>query len=153
MELKELKGMLETTREALESSLDRIHWRAGELVVDYQDFHFKENKERKNWEDKSQISLKTKRRGTSIGIWWVKLKWSGVSGKRQCYTREFKKPRGKFEYDLENVLTEAQNWEKEKIRSVEAEAAQLRLMAAIVSEQLLKIVKNLKKIEKYHGQD
>lgn len=153
MRMQQLLETLETHKKDLEVALDRVHWSAGELVLEYQDFHFKENKTRANWEDKSSITLKVRRRASSIGIWWAKLKWSGPAGKRQSFTKEFPKQRGKHTYDLTQVIKEAQDWEVGKIQDVERRAAQLRLQAVVLSEQLMKVNEGLKKLGKHFGQD
>ena len=111
----------------LNFQLDVIDREAKQLTIAHSKW-ISNNNTNKTFEERSFLSIHTRRTGGSIQIFWRHIKWYKLKGKKNLkhYTTDIKKPSNSKGYTIDKLLSYAKDWERDQVEIIENQAGALR---------------------------
>lgn len=136
---------IEIAIKSLEAQLDELFDYAENVVEEHwQKVREKEN-ERPGWQNRSDLSLRVRRKGNALMLEWRKIKWVGskAKGNRQAIAEYLRRPKEGYGYSMNVLGRLAKDWEKPLVEKTEAKLTEIRRRWRHITKamQLLNVAK------------
>jgi hypothetical protein len=138
---QQMGAWIEQVESIVAQEIENLYRQAVDLGSSHMEFHMDGNAVRHDTRNKSIIFMKVRRRGNSVNLEWIYIKWGSnkKKGKKGYYMNNFTKQRGGVEYNMNLLIEKAQEWEKEKIKETETKARLIRKQLQLCVEITRKV--------------
>lgn len=118
----------ELVEQGLDALLAELSEEADSLAGSHTGWVWEQGKDIKGWEDRSRLAFTSKRTGDSIVLYWHQVRWMGTAANktRRSVLTWIRKPKDSNSYTMEKLLSYAKDWEVQKVKETEKQAALLR---------------------------
>lgn len=118
----------ELVEQGLDALLAELSEEADSLAGSHTGWVWEQGKDIKGWEDRSRLAFTSKRTGDSIVLYWHQVRWMGAAANktRRSVLTWIRKPKDSNSYTMEKLLSYAKDWEVQKVKETEKQAALLR---------------------------
>jgi len=133
--------------EHLQVALDELEARAKDVADRYWNGVYEKEKQHPGWENRSDLSLRVRRKGNALMAEWRNIRWVGskAKGNRRAIADYIKRPDGEYGYNVAKLRNLAKDWEKPLVEKTEAEMKEVRRRWRHITKaiKLIKVVHDL----------